>query len=187
MHRRVTRNRRVATLVVELGAHASRRIRVGEQHRAERDVRRTARDQLQRVATGLHTAHADDRQLGRAPRRADTAASATGFSAGPEYPPAPRARVGRSRASSATPRSVLTRLIAVGARRLDRAHGLADVPGVRRKLGVERYCGHARGRRRRSRRRPRAPRRRSGRRGSARCTPRRRVRVARTSRRSRGP
>ena len=67
----------------ELAADARGRIGIGEEDRSERDVGRAARDQLEYVASVLHTAHADDRQLRRA-TAPYTAASATGFSAGPE-------------------------------------------------------------------------------------------------------
>src|SRR5258705_3840229 len=46
---------------VEFFAHAPRCIGVREQHRAERNVRRAACDQLERVASVAHAAHADDR------------------------------------------------------------------------------------------------------------------------------
>src|SRR5437763_16908043 len=45
----------------ELFAHARRCIPVGEQHSPECNVCRTTRDQLQCVASVVHTAHADDR------------------------------------------------------------------------------------------------------------------------------
>src|SRR6266852_3327895 len=49
---------------VELVPHAGWGIRVREQHRAECNVRRTARDHLERVASVEDAAHANDRQLG---------------------------------------------------------------------------------------------------------------------------
>src|SRR4051794_38117134 len=49
----------------ELRAHARRCVAVREQHRAECDVCRTARDQLECIATVEHTAHVDDRQRRR--------------------------------------------------------------------------------------------------------------------------
>ena len=52
-------------------ARACRRIRIREEHRAERDVPSPGRDELERVETRLHAAHADDRHLRRPVARRD--------------------------------------------------------------------------------------------------------------------
>ena len=169
------RTRRGRASSIKLGAHARRRVRVGEEDRAERDVRRTARDQLERVASvsarrPCRRSATRSRVARRGPRRAR-----------PVSAPVPSSRRHRVRASaavaasSATPRSVLIMADAVGACLLDRADRLAHVPGMRRNLGVERLCGHLDGTRARSPPPTPAPRRRSGSRGSARCTRRRRA------------
>src|SRR3954447_21697542 len=46
----------------ELFAHACGSIRIAEEHRAQCNVRRTARDQLERIASVAHASHADDGQ-----------------------------------------------------------------------------------------------------------------------------
>src|SRR3954452_23929165 len=53
---------RACRFCIEFFAHTRGCIPVGEEHRAECNVCRTARDQLQCVASCVHTAHADDRQ-----------------------------------------------------------------------------------------------------------------------------
>src|SRR5919204_936148 len=54
------------TLLDELRTHAPRCIRICKKHRAERDVRCAGGDELERVAAARDSAHADDRQRGRA-------------------------------------------------------------------------------------------------------------------------
>ena len=96
-----------ACFVDQLGAHTRRRVDIREEHRPERDVRRSARDQLERVASvctpPIPTIGSDV-----ARRAAKTAASATGFSAGPGVAADTAFELRRQSAqSSATPRSVL--------------------------------------------------------------------------------
>ena len=50
---------------VQLRAHARRCIRIGEEHRPERDVPSPRRDELERIESRLHAAHADNRHLRR--------------------------------------------------------------------------------------------------------------------------
>ena len=153
-----------------------------EQHRAECDVLRTARDELDDVLCGRDSAHADDRK----PRRCvacvhgcerDRLERRTGETAGAAREHRlQRARIEREPAQRVDERE------AVGAGRCDRARDLARRRDARRRASRRAEAASRRGRRRRSRPRNRLLRRRSGRRGSAR-SPRRRG-GERTSRRS---
>jgi len=80
---------------VQLRAHACRCVRIREEHRPERDVPSPRRDELERIETRLHTAHADNRHLRRLvarrdgrqrdrPERGTREASLSGAECGPE-------------------------------------------------------------------------------------------------------
>src|SRR5579884_2139435 len=59
------------TLFDELCANARRRVGIGKEDGAERDVRRTCGDELDDVSAVPHAAHADDRRTRRAIARMD--------------------------------------------------------------------------------------------------------------------
>ena len=177
------RGPRAAASAASSDANSGGRFGVGEEDRAERDGARAGGDQLQRVEPGLHSAHADDRELDRGcagvdgrerdrlQRRTGVAAGARGRASAAACARRARARGACSRARARPPRPPRRR---GPPRRCPRRPARAS----RRAAGRSR-----RGRRRRSRPRSRAPRRRSGRRGSARSP--RRPRARRTSRRTR--
>ena len=56
---------------VQLRTHACRCIRIREEHRPERDVPSPRRNELERIETRLHAAHADNRHLRRLVARRD--------------------------------------------------------------------------------------------------------------------
>src|ERR1043166_8557718 len=128
-------------LDVELCAHTIGCVGVSEEDRPERDVCRAARDELERITPGLHTAHADDGQLRRTSRCVH-GGECDRFQRGS------RVAAGRTRERRSQPRverdpaQRVDEGDTVGACRFDCPHALADVPGMRRKFGVERRCGH---------------------------------------------
>ncbi len=168
--------------VVKLRANARRRVGIGEQNRAERDVARTARDQLECVLSRRHAAHADDRKLRRGEARVHRC-KCDGL----------QRRTGKSTRRAREHRLQRARIERSSAQRVDRARDRRRprrrlpsrpprCPGVRRKAWRRAGLRSPRGRRRRSPPHSPPPRRRSGTRGSARS--RRRRRVLRTCRRS---
>ena len=174
--------------VVEFRANARRRVRIGEENRAERDVARAACDQLERVLSRRHTAHADDRQTGCCVTRvhrceSDRLQRRTGKTArrAREHR-LQRARIERSSTQRVDQRE------AVGARIGDRRRDRGDVRDVRRKAWRRAGLRSPRGTRRRSRPRRLRPRRRSGTRGSTRSRRcRRALRMCLRSRPRRNP